>query len=230
MSPSGLPFSSAVVTYPPNPNCKLAFRVIDQVHGIPNKSLPLEIEESVEIKDQYGKEAEGICQYIEERHIVNIKVNPRFKLYVLLLCHEIGHFIDGAYFGSTNRESRDDFEEWRLAVTKSHYYQRLCCVKANHFYYKFDINRGETVYGEENKVEADDELMRMVDYWMRIPEMFARSYTQWINTKTSVTPFKQAFSMDYRAGRGFKQWTDTDFIPIGNALTKLFERKGMIKP
>lgn len=75
-------------------------------------------------------------------------------------------------------------------------------------------------------------IKKHAKYLLEGKEMFARSYAQWIATRSN-DPVGMAELRKYQApdpgqheiGRS-RQWSDEDFKPIGEALDRLFEKQG----
>lgn len=151
--------------------------------------------------------------------------------------HEAGHFIDqqwlGRHFGA-ERYGRDmyaskhadripELQRWHQAVKGSRAYQQLTELaqlgKARQTV-KMVVN------GSERDIIPDRTYLR---YVMTDHELFARSYSQYIATKSQYPPMLAELERERDPSRSAyhaTQWADDDFEPIAEAFDDLFEQLG----
>ena len=139
--------------------------------------------------------------------------------------HEIGHFLDHAALGEGEvyGSDREALAEWRQAVRSSQAMRRLREMSATDF---IEVSFQEATY----RYQVDQDY---VQYLMRERECFARSYAQYIATK-SKNKSMLAELAEIRGEKGDmlhypNQWDDEDFVPILNALDSLFKKRGWIR-
>ncbi len=172
-----------------------------------------------------------------------LKAHPNMGVF-----HETGHFLDHVGFDSDVRafgsESDPVFEAWRQATKNSQSIQTLS---------KWRGEGNKLVEPGVNGVPMNVER-RMVDYLLSTKEVWARSYAQWVATRSgdaaalrelaniqeaSATatsgPIEPTRRYNYNT-LGEKpvpgswsypwQWSDEDFKPIGEAIDKMMEVMG----
>jgi hypothetical protein len=220
MSPCGRPFSSIVANPLSTSACKVALKVIDEIHGISGVH-PLLLEEVVGLTKS-GLKCLGCCEPSES--YTHIKIEPNAPTYSTTLCHEIGHFIDVVGFapGLKDAPSNGLFKHWFDAVQKSEYYKKLSRVRSAGYINVSNKN------GKKVRVNFTNNEINYVIYLMKPQELFARAYAQWLDTLTDNASYKAEFSSDKLLFHGLKQWEDDDFVPVGNEISNLFKRKGWI--
>ena len=83
-----------------------------------------------------------------------------------------------------------------------------------------------------NHPDITPEMVTHIDYLLRPREQFARTYAQWVATRTGdrtlldqLAVFQGAENYTLRA----YQWPDDDFTPIGAALDDIFRERGLLK-
>jgi hypothetical protein len=149
----------------------------------------------------------------------HINLNPKGKYPALTTAHEIGHYLDHKLFGQDvhgfGSHSRTltgqspsphptPYQQWHQAITNTPTYKTL---------------------------QANRSLMpKYVDYLNTPTEMFARSYAQWVATK-SQNPTMMAELAILRGTKGQKnvpnQWLDNEFAPVSRAFDAMFGRRGL---
>jgi SPP1 gp7 family putative phage head morphogenesis protein len=127
----------------------------------------------------------------------------------LTLAHEIGHFISHQAIGVPKRYDFDNelFVPWLDAVLKS------------------DSIR----YLNENK-DYLTSLGINVDYYLLHHEIWARCYAQYVAVKSGNEKLQSQLD-GMRSGLKWnskRQWQDTDFEPIMNAIDELFTKLGWL--
>lgn len=193
---SKITLESTVKNHPAEKNMKEAFKIIEKVHapkaqvvfdGDPHKSGLL---------GSFGR-------YREFGDMVGrIGVKPGEQA-TLTAIHEMGHLLDLQMFGSLNargyslygsdsaRFKASQMHAWHKAVRASGSRERI----AEHYRY-------DTSYR---------------NYLLKNSEQFARSYEQWIGTKTNSAAFKEKLKK-----WPSMYWTEEEFRPILKELDKLF--------
>jgi len=143
---------------------------------------------------------------ISSKDAVKIDISSHGDHPELTLAHEIGHFIDHQAFGEKGFSSlKDDmFAEWRDAVSKSN------ATK-----------------------EIKDIGGKMSSYYLSTHEQWARSYAQYIATKSGNEKLlHQLDSIRNGANvspiRKSSQWQDNDFEKISKSIDNLFSKVGWI--
>lgn len=134
--------------------------------------------------------------------------------------HELGHWLDNKLFGDdraygSEKLASTAWQRWQAAVDSS--------VPTRHL---------QTVRGMTGDPRVTPELLTHIDYMLRRREQFARSYAQWIATRSGdgrllsqLEYFQTAENTILRA----YHWADDDFEPIGAALDEIFRERGLLK-
>ena len=131
----------------------------------------------------------------------------------LTLTHEIGHFIDhqGLPEAGMSSEFSQQLDGWRNAVLASPEIKRLESNRKRH--------------------HNNHDLLSYNSYLLRRREIWARSYAQWIATKsgdrkmrTQLTELVNTDKPDLPT-----QWQDDHFKPIADEIDKLFTKLGWLK-
>jgi len=137
------------------------------------------------------------------------------------IAHEIGHLLDVEAIGMrrtfATELGEEVLREWWQAVSESRLYQKLMEIK--------EQLRDRDILVSDLFIEQ---------YLATRKEFFARSYAQYIATKTRdrqmLREIRQKRTITVRGFRGEyelpHQWEPDDFRPIAEALDRLFERLG----
>ena len=141
-----------------------------------------------------------------------IGISPAGPNPELTLLHEIGHFLDHQSLG--NRGGFASIRhpllvDWRLAVDATETVRRLRQAQ---------IDSGWT-----------DSMTGASRYLLEYPELWARSYAQYIAIMTAdVQLFDQINQIRAQHDRPFNlsPWPDLEFVPIQHAIDALFGLKG----
>jgi len=200
-------------------------KTIDDIHGDGNLT-------KIPIKNSYGKRAQGAFwrEQFNNRPI-RIDISPNSDHVKLNVAHEIGHLLDyngiprGAIHGSNRSFMLDpQFSGWFKAVKESEAIKSIEALK------------GKT-HGEYLKPGAEQTTRwtldrKHINYLLSENEMWARSYAQYIATKSGDS--EMATELDKQRASAYgqvynSQWTDKDFEPIGKEIDKLFQGLGWIK-
>jgi SPP1 gp7 family putative phage head morphogenesis protein len=138
-----------------------------------------------------------------------IAVRPSGPWPQLTTAHEVGHLLDYTVLGEAGTfasEVHADFAEWRRAVRAS---EAITSIRATQ----------GTVKG-----------LHKAEYYLRGHEMWARSYAQYIATKSGDAEMLR--QLDIIRGVGdighLIQWSDADFAPIAAAIENILKKKGWL--
>ncbi len=184
-----------------------ALKMIGQVHG--DGQLP-------KIPVFCHKKGKYYGAYDPDSLFIEIWNNGDHK--ELTACHEIGHFLDHKGINPTSMLTSGEggklFEDWRKAIFSSNAYKSLTALEPQ----VVDTPKGK-VYVTAN----------LISYYQKYDECFARSYAQYIAWKTQdvllleqlnglrTDPYYQIYTT---------QWDDNDFLPIAEAIEKMFIELG----
>ena len=135
--------------------------------------------------------------------------------------HEIGHYLDQWGFGDGPptlqaarmgewASSTDALREWRTLVTNSRAYSGLRSSLA------------------AASAGTDAQLVAHLEYLLRDRELFARSYEQWIATRSN-DPVLLGKITERRASRSATYWDVADFEPIAEAMDRIFRSRGLMR-
>ena len=145
-----------------------------------------------------------------ELFVADNAINPRAVLW-----HELGHVLDRFAFGTSNGFATlvdPRLAKWRVAVLQSQRYAEWRALQT---------------------AASNPALIAYMPYHMRIWELWARSYAQYIATRTgdSVTlAFLQNHRTTLPTGEvPIYQWEHGDFAPIAAEIDTLFQRLGWIQ-
>lgn len=223
-SPSGVPVSRAL-SGPSRGKNKLAvdqtLDSIDQVHGDGN--LP-----EIPVKFVGKMNSFGYYKYGgRSGKPINITIRSTGDHRHLTLAHEAGHFID--HQGTSTQwvtATSEAFKPWRDAIKNSKAYKSLDDMLA-------DPDKYIKPYTDPRF--PDFEFTRKPDrrylrYQLGGDELWARSYSQYIATK-SRQPDMIAELAGLRENEMYKdiQWDDDDFAPIAEAIDQAFVSLGWLK-
>jgi len=182
-----------------------AINAINSVHG-DGKLTPTPV-----IGRSPGKDALGAYMFYLDR-VAGI-VKPEIRILAtgdypaLTTAHEIGHMLDFDALGSKGISAAatgdiPEMAEWRSAVKNTDAYRQLLTIKGKH-----------------------------AAYLRKPEELFARSYAQYIAVKSKSEILKKQLEKSRSSiynDMYHAQWSDDDFAPVMDALTKLLKAKGWI--
>jgi hypothetical protein len=127
----------------------------------------------------------------------------------LTLAHEIGHWLDREGAGVGGRfesEAGGLFADWLAAVERSEAVQNI-------------RQRARTGYNR-----------KYANYLLRVREMWARSYAQWVAVRSGDAKLLQQLELIRRKGASAEQrpsqWEDADFEAIAREIDALFRKIG----
>ncbi|MEL7169315.1 MAG: hypothetical protein AAGN64_08195 [Bacteroidota bacterium] len=132
----------------------------------------------------------------------------------LSLAHELGHFLDQQ--GLSPRGFRDYASEssdtlldtWRTAIETSDAYKRVVAIEATGL---------DPVTGTAYRTAH-------AEYLLRPRELFARSYAQYLATRSGNRQMREQLDEILGSAEDFEHWTDDDFAPIADAFDHLFDQ------
>ncbi len=157
-----------------------------------------------------SQKAMGWYRHNTEVVVTHASTHPR-----LTFAHEVGHFLDHRGWGGAGMSSEKAAaaEAWRKAVLASPEYQRLQEIQAQ---------------------STDRNQLRLSRYYVTIKEAWARSYAQWVATRSGdAKMIKELISIKADAGNEayrLSQWGTVEFEPIAKAIDDLFAMLGWRHP
>ena len=187
---------------------RAALVAVDRVHGDGTlRSIPV-------LSEHLTRGRQGEYRLRRDGSPVDIRVSSAARYPGLTLLHEIGHFLDHQALGQTGvfaSTGHADLADWRTVARRSRAVGGLA-----------DLRRGAATLREAT----------YLDYLQRDEELWARSYAQYVATR-SAEPLLQGelvASRQRRPGTVYtpRQWGDDDFISIAEAIEDLFRRRGWI--
>jgi hypothetical protein len=153
----------------------------------------------------------------------------------LTLLHELAHFLDFTaigdddfFTGSFDRlrpDLQDALAEWGTVVAGSAAYRYLASVAHRGAY---DIPLG---HGLSFTHQLGPDEVRLVAYMLEPEELFARSYVQYIVTRSNDARLAVSFeaARDSPGAEVYPRfWDELDFIPITAALDGVFRMLGWL--
>ena len=197
-----------------------AISAIDRVHKDGNlPAIPVKVKPIID--------AHGHFKKTSTNNIVKIAISY-FGSHIELTCvHEIGHFLDfsgidnSGSFASVNSPLLD---KWRQAVKNSVATQHLGKLS------KVTHATGASFDGSVVTYPVDNAY---VLYLLRAQELWARSYSQFIATKSKNSILQN--QLEYRlqpSANGlyyWEHWDNQDFLPIMAAIEAVFRQLGWMK-
>lgn len=182
-----------------------ALALVDAVHF--DGALPrISIARGLPRRNEDG----GFTPAKREIFVADNAISPRAAFW-----HELGHAIDRFGFGNSGAlATRVDprMAGWRSAVLQS---------------------RGYAEWHAQQQSAGDPALLAYLPYHLRMWELWARSYAQYIATRAgdSITlAFLQNHRTELPTGEVLVyQWGQVDFLPIADEIDSLFQRLGWIQ-
>ena len=162
----------------------------------------------------------------------HIGISPAGERQRLTFIHETGHFIDG--FGIPRSDGKEGpgrsystdpaMKEWWKAVQKSDAVKTLKGLRGKSV---IDITMPD---GKPARLKLKGGA---VDYLLRNDELWARSYAQYVATRSSDTTLRKELG-DSLGGFEHpyipRQWNHQDFEPIAAEFDRLFTKLGWLPP
>jgi hypothetical protein len=205
--PAGTPVSQAfgVPAGPDGDPLRLALHAIDRVHG--DGALPPTFVRRRRLRPSRHGYYDPAAN--------EIAVNDGTVRPALTMLHEAGHVVDlHSLGGSSAFASASDalFDGWRRAVEQTHALQMLLSLVPS---------------------LVDPDKARYVRYLLLPEEVWARSYAQYIVTRSAIPELRlQLDTMRQRPpGQTLyipRQWEDGDFSSVATEIDRMFERRGWI--
>lgn len=184
-----------------------ALSAIDSVHGLPAGFPPC----SIEIWSEMGG-AKGA--YNQGEHLIKLAEDAG-AYQSSTLCHEFGHHI------TLGERGQGRVEFYKELSTDPELKAWHNIVKATpQFKHFLDI---------EGSVSATGDARDYASYLKDPRELFARSYSQWIATRSKNKTMLDQNEKLKNMADGNYQWSDSDFKPIGVALDAYFSKRGLLK-
>jgi hypothetical protein len=237
-----------------------ALRAIEKVHGV--YALPLLAVKRSRAKRRRGAYFTIIHRdgsMTPDK--INVVLGDESETSAMSMTHEIAHFLDHVMFGrdryftsedmvdgeatftgsddkllaiSPNPDEARAFQKWWEAVQNSETYTAMRRHKSGFYHETAD---GKIVHG---RPEGEGWLSRkiwnvpskLIRSWNQPTEFFARSYAQYIATRSGDAWMNNELDSQLEARRqGFAptQWERDDFEPIADAFDDLFESLGLLR-
>ncbi len=196
-----------------NQGIDTALRAIGKVHRVPKDIYTVPVKVAGTLGGSSGR---------YEVWRTEIKVSRWAKGPAGVAAHEYGHFLDHRLFGSgqpsfsgmgTYQRNNKELAPLLTALYKSKAARQIA-LQHNKY----------VDHGNVRGVQA-------ARYLLMPPEMFARSYAQWVGLRAGghVKSDIKLFGDDWREkGRLHAQWEDADFAPIAREFDRLFARRGLL--
>jgi hypothetical protein len=183
-------------------------RAINSVHHLGTTELT-----KIPVVPELEPKANGSFWSIKGDKPLSIKIKQGGDTPGLTMAHEVGHYLDqfiipGGEKGRRDYKNDQLLKSWRQAVQASASVQEL--------------KRFATQY----RAEKNSEGIRVTKYFLRFDEIWARSYAQYIATKSgNRSLIEEVESLRVTThGEVWKnrQWGEADFAPILKAMDDLF--------
>lgn len=185
--------------------------IIDSVHGDGN--LPV-----IPILRIPASNRNLGTYYASNKPKIEIRSDNKHKH--LTYVHEIGHFLDHKGIPSRHMSSTHDplFDEWKKAVASSRAVNSLL----------------DLVDGPDYVANYPIPKSYVANYLLTTEELWARSYAQYIATRSGdtvlISQVKKIMDAEKRSPIPLmKQWDEDDFESIADAIDKMFIQLGWIK-
>jgi hypothetical protein len=157
-----------------------------------------------------------------------ISVSERSDSKDLTAAHEIGHAIDvvGVGQGKTVVDSNQEFKAWRKAINDSNPIKFLKSLLTK---------TSLTLEYEGRSITVDlsrKEIKKHIRYLLKPEEIWARSYSQFVASRSSRPIMKKQLQKEMESLEGFvfkTQWPDSEFAPIDAAIEEAFRSLGWME-
>ena len=196
------------------PDVQGTLDAIDKVHGADKlPTIPIKSSSSKKNNGSYNyKQDPATGEWVPGKIMVNRKApHPR-----ITTAHEIGHYLD--HVKAVNFTS-PEYKAWQAAIQDSSAIKHM-----DGLYHKDTVpmfDKGKLIQWRPDK--------KYIHYTQRPQEQFARSYSQWIATKSGDTTMLSELD-DIRRSKVYQtQWSDDDFEPISKAMDDLFAAEGLLR-
>ncbi len=221
--PAGVPVRNALVNQAKGKTAAAineTFDVIAKVHG--DGTLP-----KIPIKQTSGSRRMGSFTYSGlSRRPIDIGVSSKGDHPMMTATHEIGHFLENSGIPKLQGGSRifelGVMKPWLDAVKASNTVANLKALATSKTMKVTGPDAVERTYPVDRK---------FVRYLLQHDELWARSYAQYIATKSGHKPMIDELNKLRKPDAGYHdtQWSDDDFKPIMKAIDTLFSTLGWIK-
>lgn len=219
LQPAGTPVSQALTLLPLPlhlPRLTHALKALDSVHG--DGALPTI---GVDIHGAIPDGQMGCFQIDKATGIPRgIVISPSSPAWGMSLLHELGHFLDwsgmrtlGAFASAAN----PTMAAWLSAVDSTPTVQTL----RHHLATPFAMTAPGGAVQWVN-------VSGLAAYWLREEEMFARSYAQYIVTRSAdpILISELQLLQSRTPFMALSQWTPAEFTVISAEFDKLFYKRG----
>ena len=197
---------------------RLTLRAVGQVHPVPRLRQPVPI-----VSDSRMREG---GKYRWDRTTgapLDIRLNPKSDHLELTFALEIGHLLDHQALGTPGEfasVAHPRLAGWRKALESSRSFQKLEDLQA----------AGTIPYRFADGVIRQVEVGRIAGYLLDPPELFSRSYSQFI-ARESRNAILQAQLHGFRRPENPSSvvpyyWDDDDFAAVAASLQKLIIEVG----
>lgn len=225
LRPTGTPVSSALTVAKGKAKDKIeiALSAIDSVHGDGTlRPIPINQRKSKTTWGQYK------YRQMRDRSIpVEININPTEGNHAATtMAHEVGHYLDDQSLRITQVLPTDkitpEIQAWRKTIADSEAVKTLQDWRSKgHEITITDPNTGQERTG---KVDAT-----YIKYMLRHDELWARSYAQYIATRSGNPTMLAEISAIRSSPYGVTQWADGDFVPIAEAIDEILRAAGWLQ-
>jgi hypothetical protein len=160
-------------------------------------------------------------QFVAGRGIL---IHPQTPIGVFVTAHEMGHVLDfygftpGRYESLSGHEMARVFDAWIASIS----YRALQMLRA-----RLSASSADPV----NEATRQRDLGK-VNYLLRLDEVWSRAYSQWLATSSQDPILLQQLEtlrQDPNYSDLFVQWSDADFVRIGQEIDLLFKRRGWLQ-
>jgi len=227
LQPAGTPVSNALTVSKgkAKEQIETAIKAIDSVHGDGTLTqIPVTQRAS---KTAYGQYKYKL--YPGGRSVpVEINIVPSGDSHTAItMAHEVGHFLDNQALRITQELPSDkitpEIQAWRDAIKDSDAVKTLGDWRRN----------GHTLVIQDSFRENMTTEQRIdpkyVAYQLRYDELWARSYAQYIASRSGDESMIAEISQVRASAYSPNQWADDDFVPIAKAIDEIMKAAGWLK-
>jgi hypothetical protein len=187
--------------------------------------IPIEISNSRKMAGYYDKIR--LSDGSDQSRGVRIGLSRYTSHPEFTLCHEIAHYISHNGWMSTESAAEEwpniEWEQWAFAVFKSNAFKDLSTMRKSGYHY---------VYQADGKSVEVNVSRSAIEYLLNAEELWARSYAQYIATKSQYPLLCQQLNDErsLRVGAVYypQQWTDKDFEPILESIDRILRERGWL--
>jgi SPP1 gp7 family putative phage head morphogenesis protein len=202
-----------------------AMRAIDSVHGDGTlRPIPVTQRKSTTTYGVYKfRGGPGGRSVPVEINISPVEGNHA----AITMAHEVGHYLDNQALRITQELPSDkitpEIQAWRDAIKESE------SVKTLQDWYRngHEITIRDSTRPEMSVTQQMDR--KFIKNYLRHDELWARSYEQYIATRSGDPTMVAQISAIRATDYGAIQWGDEDFAPIANAIDGILKAAGWLK-